>query len=261
MIKGIRHIILDLGGVILNIDYTLTEQAFTALGIQNFPQLYSQAQQTSLFDDFETGKIGSTAFIKSIQDLAGIPITADDIENAWNAMLLDFPLRRLQILQQLQLHYDLVLLSNTNEIHEEAFNKILMQTAGIPNIGVFFDKVYLSHHIGLRKPDLAVYERILEETGFKPEHTLFIDDSLQHVEGAKKAGIQGIHLEKGMTIEKGHFQTTGAGIATSPLHIQYSRHLCVCFHLMDAAVIAAAVAYPAFAAAFCACGRLLLWSF
>jgi len=200
VIKGIRHIILDLGGVILNIDYKLTEKAFAGLGITDFAQVYSQALQSSLFDDLETGRIDSHAFIAAMRQLAGIPLTDENIVTAWNAMLLDFPLRRLQLLQQLQLHYDMVLLSNTNEIHEEAFNKILSAT-GIPNIGVFFDKVYLSHRIGMRKPDVAVYTRILDECGFKAEETLFIDDSIQHVEGARKAGIQSIHLEKGMTLE------------------------------------------------------------
>jgi putative hydrolase of the HAD superfamily len=209
MIQGIKHIILDLGGVILNIDYKLTEQAFIDLGVQNFSQLYSQAQQTNLFDDFEIGKIGTDQFIKAIQNIAGIPLKDEDIVNAWNAMLLDFPLRRLQLLQQLQLHYDMVLLSNTNEIHEEAFNRILMEQNGIPNIGVFFDKVYLSHRIGMRKPDTAVYQRILDDTGFDASHTLFIDDSPQHVEGARKAGIQGIYLEKGMSLEHDIFRPKG----------------------------------------------------
>ena len=206
MIQGIRHIILDLGGVILNIDYTLSEKAFTSLGISNFARLYSQAQQTSLFDDFETGKIGNAAFIKAIQELSGLPLFEEDIINAWNAMLLDFPLRRLQLLQQLQLHYDMVLLSNTNGIHEDAFNRILMQQNGIPGIGLFFDKVYLSHRIGMRKPDIAVFRRILDDTGFDASRTLFIDDSLQHVEGARKAGIQSIFLEKGMTLEDNIFK-------------------------------------------------------
>lgn len=206
MIKGIRHIILDLGGVILNIDYQATAKAFTDLGIRNFPELYSQAVQTSLFDDFETGRIDSKAFLTSIQQLAGIPLAEQDIINAWNAMLLDFPLRRLQVLQQLQLHYDMVLLSNTNEIHERAFNKILMEQNGIPNIGVFFDKVYLSHRIGMRKPNVEIFKRILDETGFDAAKTLFVDDSIQHVEGARNAGLQAIHLEPGMTIEKDIFR-------------------------------------------------------
>jgi len=206
MIKDIRHIILDLGGVILNIDYQATAKAFTELGIQNFSEVYSQALQTSLFDDFETGKIDTPIFVAALQQLAGMPLAEQDIINAWNAMLLDFPLRRLQVLQQLQLHYDMVLLSNTNEIHEAAFNKILNDRHGIPNIGVFFDKVYLSHRVGLRKPDVGIFKRILDDTGFAAPQTLFIDDSIQHVEGARKAGIQVIHLEKGMTIEDDIFK-------------------------------------------------------
>lgn len=206
MIKGIRHIILDLGGVILNIDYQATAKAFTELGIKNFPELYSQAVQSSLFDDFETGKIDSAAFLQSMRQLAGIPLAEADIIKAWNAMLLDFPLRRLQLLQQLQLHYDMVLLSNTNEIHEAAFNKILNERHGIPNIGVFFDKVYLSHRVGMRKPDVAIFKRILDDTGFDAAKTLFVDDSIQHVEGARKAGLQAIHLASGMTIEEDIFK-------------------------------------------------------
>lgn len=205
MITGIKHIIFDLGGVLLNIDYSLTEQSFIALGIENFPQLYSQLKQTTLFDDFETGKVDTEYFIGELAKISGQDLQSHQLISAWNAMLLDFPLRRLQILQQLRLHHDLILLSNTNEIHEAAFNKILMDSHSIPNIGVFFDKVYLSHKVGMRKPDTEVFQGILNDTGFKPEHTLFIDDSPQHIEGAKKLGIQTIYLEKGMTIEDNIF--------------------------------------------------------
>lgn len=206
MIKGIRHIIFDLGGVLLNIDYQLTEKAFVDLGITNFAEMYSQLQQTSLFDDFEVGRISAAEFIKSLKDASGVNVSDREITDAWNAMLLDFPLRRLQILQQLRTYYDLILLSNTNEIHEAAFNEILASQNGIPNIGAFFDRVYLSHRIGMRKPDVAVFERIIAENQLQKEHTLFIDDSPQHVEGARAAGIQAIWLEKGMTIEQDIFK-------------------------------------------------------
>jgi len=206
MIKGIRHIIFDLGGVLLNIDYQRTEQAFIQLGITNFPEMYSQLKQSTLFDDFETGRIATKEFVAALQQASGIDVSEKDIIHAWNSMLLDFPLRRLQVLQQLRTYYDLLLLSNTNEIHEAAFNKILEDERGIANIGAFFDRVYLSHRIGMRKPDVAVFERILEENNLKAEHTLFIDDSPQHVEGARKAGIRAIWLEKGMTIEEDIFK-------------------------------------------------------
>lgn len=202
MIEGIRHIIFDLGGVLLNIDYNLTEKAFTEAGINNFGEIYSQLRQTTVFDDFEIGKINRAEFIAAMQAVAGCPVTEQQVCDAWNAMLLDFPLRRLQILQQLRIHYDLILLSNTNEIHEDAFNKILHQMHGLPTIGVMFDKVYLSHRVGMRKPNREIFERILAENSLEAEHTLFIDDSPQHVEGAKAAGIRTIYLEKGMTIEE-----------------------------------------------------------
>ena len=115
--EGIKHIIFDLGGVILNIDYSRPQQAFRELGVKNVEQLYSKQQQTGLFDQLETGRISEEEFYDSIRELAGLPLSDGAIRDAWNSILLDFPLRRLQILQQLQLHYDTYLLSNTNAIH------------------------------------------------------------------------------------------------------------------------------------------------
>lgn len=203
--KHIRHIILDFGGVIINIDYKKTEEAFVKLGITDFAERYSQMQQTEIFNQLETGKIGRVEFVAAIKELTGNEIGDEQIIDAWNAMLLDIPLRRLQILQQLQLHFDLFLLSNTNEIHEEAFNKILKAQCGFNSMGVFFDKVYFSHRVGMRKPDTEIFQFILDETGINPEKTLFVDDSPQHIEAAKTLGIQTIYLEKGMTIEDNIF--------------------------------------------------------
>ena len=207
MLKGIQHIIFDLGGVLLNIDYKLTEKAFIETGITNFPELYSQLKQTPLFDQFETGKIDRATFISTLQNASQVPVSETQIINAWNAMLLNYPLRRLQILQQLRIYHSLYLLSNTNEIHEESFNQILMRNHGMPNIGVFFDKVYLSHRVGLRKPMKEIFELVLNENSLQPKHTLFIDDSPQHIEGAKALGIQTIYLQPGMTIENDIFKS------------------------------------------------------
>lgn len=206
MIQGIRHIIFDLGGVLLNIDYLRTEQAFAHAGIPHFAELYGQLRQTPVFDDFETGSMEPAAFVAALQEASGGKITEAQVLDAWNAMLLDFPLVRLQLLQQLRNYYDLFLLSNTNAIHEVAFNNILQGSHSIPNIGVFFDRVYYSHRIGLRKPDAAIFSQVLEENGLQPQHTLFIDDSPQHVAAAAGLGIQTIHLAPGMTIEQDIFK-------------------------------------------------------
>ncbi|MBK6820239.1 MAG: hypothetical protein IPG85_11875 [Bacteroidetes bacterium] len=104
--EGIKNIIFDLGGVILNIDYMLSQKAFKDLGLPDFDEMYSKLKQNDLFDNLETGRITADNFIATIQQQSKIPLHESDIVKAWNAMLLDFPLRRLQILQQLQLHFN-----------------------------------------------------------------------------------------------------------------------------------------------------------
>jgi putative hydrolase of the HAD superfamily len=145
-------------------------------------------------------------FVAAMKAASDTPLTTAQVLDAWNAMLLDFPIRRLQILQQIRNYYDLFLLSNTNEIHEETFNNTLMQAHGIPNIGVFFDKVYMSHRVGLRKPMPEIFMRVLEDNGLQAGQTLFIDDSPQHIKTANELGIQTIYLQKGMTIEDDVFK-------------------------------------------------------
>jgi FMN phosphatase YigB (HAD superfamily) len=206
MLQNVRHIIFDLGGVILNIDYRRTEQAFIDLGITDFGNLYSQMQQTDVFDRLETGVTNGAEFITELKAATGLEASDAQVVAAWNAMLLDMPLRRLQILQQLQLHFDTFLLSNTNEIHEEAFNKILKSQAGFKSLGVFFDKIYYSHRVGLRKPGKEIFQLILDQNGLSAEKTLFIDDSPQHIATAKELGLQTIFMERGMTMEEHIFK-------------------------------------------------------
>jgi putative hydrolase of the HAD superfamily len=203
--KGIKNIIFDLGAVILNIDYQRPQREFEKLGVKNVSDFYSKKNQVELFDKLETGKISEKEFVNTLLEYTSPGTSYSDVLDAWNSILLDFPLRRLQILQQLQLHYNIYLLSNTNEIHEKAFNDILRQTCGYPNLAVFFDKVYLSHRVGLRKPDPAIFEMVLNENKLQAGETLFIDDSPQHIEAAKKIGIQTIHLTDDMTIEDNVF--------------------------------------------------------
>jgi len=192
----IKNIIFDLGGVLLNIDYFLTEQAFIDLGISEFPKLYSQARQTSLFDDLETGRISGAAFKNQLTQIAGVEIETDQFEQAWNAMLLDIPNSHMDFLTDIQSRYRIFLLSNTNAIHYASFQQSLKDTHGIDRLDSFFEKAYYSHLMGMRKPNRSTFETVLAENNLLAGETLFIDDSVQHVEGAKAAGIVTHHLQR-----------------------------------------------------------------
>jgi glucose-1-phosphatase len=124
--KGIKNIIFDLGGVILNIDYNRTANAFRQLGCENFDELYSQQKQSGLFDEFETGKISPQAFINELLRVLPKGISAKQVIDAWNAMLIDLPKVRLEKLLEHKQNYRTFLLSNTNAIHEEAFTRLII---------------------------------------------------------------------------------------------------------------------------------------
>ena len=196
--KNAKAIIFDLGGVILNIDYKLTIAEFEKLGVKNADSFYSKKVQDPIFDKLEAGAISPKEFLEQLQkecDNASIEL----VENAWNAMLLDLPQSRLNYIKTLKNNYQIFLLSNTNAIHIKAFkNKI-----GVEKWKAFssvFDKMYLSHEIGLRKPNKEAFQIILEENKLKPNEVFFIDDSSQHIEEAKKLGISCHYLQKGEDI-------------------------------------------------------------
>lgn len=195
-----KNIIFDLGGVILNIDYQKTIDAFRTIGITDFDARYSQAKQTPLFDDLEIGRISPEQFRKELKIILNANVSDDVIDEAWNALLLDFPKERLDLLEQLHKQYRTFLLSNTNEIHYQAYTRQLQDKFGLNDLSKFFEHTYYSHQIGLRKPNADVFYKVLNDHHLKANETLFIDDSIQHIQSAQKLGIQTHWLTDGETI-------------------------------------------------------------
>ena len=196
----IKNIIFDLGGVILNLDYTKTVDEFKKIGLLNFQDLYSQKMQNILFDDFEKGEVSSAEFISSLIDSENLKIKEIDFINAWNAMLLEIPIKKLEFINSLKKDYKVFLLSNTNEIHIYKFEDDLKKNNMLNQFYKCFDKVYYSSRMGKRKPDENCFNQVLKENKLIPEQTLFIDDSIQHIKGAKVVGLKTFHLEKNKSI-------------------------------------------------------------
>lgn len=199
-LQGIKHIIFDLGGVILNIDYQRTIDAFVALGIDDFDAMYSQAAQSNLFDALETGRSTPQEFRDGLRAFLPKGTTDVQIDQAWNALLEDLPAERLQLLDACKQRYGTYLLSNTNSIHYVQYIADLEAVHGLPDMDGLFNKVFLSHEVHLRKPDAEIFELVLRDQGIRAEETLFIDDSIQHIEGAREVGIRAHHLTGGQTI-------------------------------------------------------------
>lgn len=189
--KAINTIIFDLGGVLLNIDYHLTINKFKELGFSDFGNTFSQFKQSNISDLYETGKISSQEFYHHI--VKNNEVLFADFKEAWNALLLDFPQKRYDLLSKLGEDFNLYLCSNTNEMHYNAFQEIVNQYEDV--FEDLFLKAYYSHKIELRKPSSAIFEYMLKENNLNPSEVLFLDDSIQHIEAAKGLGIKTIHVK------------------------------------------------------------------
>lgn len=180
----IKALIFDFGNVFLNLDLEKAIQdTFELLEIESLSD-----ELLSFNYLYEQGLITTEEFLKFYQD--NFPkLSKQDLIHLWNSMLKDLPQHRLEFIQKLasEKKYKLILLSNTNELH------INWVKENIPTYETFkncFDAFYLSHEIGLRKPEKAVFEFILSNNQLAANDCLFIDDSIEHIKGASKLGIQ-----------------------------------------------------------------------
>jgi putative hydrolase of the HAD superfamily len=192
--QNIQNIIFDLGGVFIGIDYYKTEKAFVDLGIKNFRDFYNQHHASDLFEKLETGELSETEFYDSFRQQTKSSITNKEIEEAWNAMLGRFYTENLTWLQDIKNRFKIYLFSNTNIIHYNAFQKIYKEQTGKESFDDYFITAYYSHDLGVRKPYPEAFEVILKKENLVPAETLFIDDTIKNIEGAKKVGMATIHL-------------------------------------------------------------------
>lgn len=191
---GIRNVILDLGGVILELDVDATIRAFQELGFPTLKSVDIIFSKYPFFHEFETGEISTDDFLKRVMDISGKKLSEEKILKAWNAMILGFSTESVQLVMRLRDQYRLFLLSNTNAIHEVYYNNQLNSEHGIVNLDRIFEKVYYSHDLKMRKPDDEIFRYVLDDVGLLPKETLFIDDTLVHIETADSLGIRVHHL-------------------------------------------------------------------
>lgn len=178
----IKTIIFDFGDVFINLDKSATHREMQKLKIE---ELSGELLQTNL--DYEKGLISSEVFLTSYLNSFS-HLTKSQIRDSWNAILIDFPKYRYTFLKLLseKKYYQLILLSNTNEIHINWVKENIPFYEGFKNC---FDAFYCSHEINFRKPDAEIYEFVLKNHQLKPEECLFIDDTRENTKAASALGI------------------------------------------------------------------------
>ena len=179
-------IIFDFGGVILDINPDLSRRKFAVmLGEGNARRL----EEEQVPQQYESGRMTRDEFIAKINQIGGTNYSEEEILNAWNAMLLSYQSPRIEWIKRLRKTHKLLMLSNTNESHFEYFHNKLIAEYGV-TFYQLFDHVYLSHEMGLLKPSLEIFQKVIEEQQINPARTLFIEDTQRNADAARKVGLQ-----------------------------------------------------------------------
>lgn len=186
------NLIFDFGNVLFDLDLPAFEREMKRhAGENNFTAAKEQLLKERVFELYETGGMSSEEFVDKIAQSSGV--SPEQVIQAWNAIFLEFPRHRLDMLLELRKKHQVFLLSNINPMHEVWVADYMDRQYGLRDYETLhFDGVYFSHLVRLRKPMREIYEYVLADAELKPETCMFFDDLPENVEAARQLGIQGI---------------------------------------------------------------------
>jgi putative hydrolase of the HAD superfamily len=193
-LENIDFLIFDLGNVIIDIDYDFSIRELKKILPNEKHYLTADFFPSSFHKDYEKGMISSDQFRNAVRELYQENFSNEQIDHIWNSLLKDIPQERIDLVRNLNQDFGTAVLSNTNEIHILKFNEMLNAQTSINGLSEMFDRVFLSHEMGLAKPDEAIYKAVINEIQVEPKRVLFFDDLLANLEGAKRVGLQTFHI-------------------------------------------------------------------
>ncbi len=196
----IENIIFDFGGVVLDIDPELTVKEFGKLGVKDLKIFESPDFVKNIVRKFERGIYTPEIFRNKIREFLNIDATDQQIDDAWNALLFDIPAERIKVIEDVKKHYDIYLLSNSNEIHYDLYVRDLQLRFGYREFDELFNKAYFSFDLHMCKPDPDIYEFVIFQHNMNPETTLFIDDKEENINAAKELGLKALLLKSPVRI-------------------------------------------------------------
>lgn len=193
--EGIRNLIIDLGGVLIGLQWARCVDAFSQLGVMDIRQNdVSDYLQKELFMQFELGTISSQAFRAGIRRKTSRTLTDEQIDHAWMQMLGDIPKEKLELLLELHCRYHTFLLSNTNSLHWQWIAKTYFNYNGF-QADDFFDRIYLSYELHMQKPNADIFQYVLDDAHIRAHETLLLDDALVNCRAAEKLGIRAYNVQ------------------------------------------------------------------
>ncbi len=199
-LNNISTLIFDFGGVIINLDLPLCIRNLKAIGAHDAEKYLSNFGQAGFFLQWEKGEIDLPQFRNEIRKISVGNPSNEAIDAAWCSFLQDIPESRIKLLLELKKKYRLLLLSNSNPLHIDVSAKNEFGKFGL-SLNDIFEHCFISYQMGMTKPDPAIFQTVLEESGVKACECLFLDDGTKNVDIARSIGIPSYLVKQGENLD------------------------------------------------------------
>lgn len=196
----IKNVVIDLGGVMIDLDRDRCVRAFEKLGISGADSMLGLYKQEEPFLSVETGRISSAEFYDGLRKMTRPDIADVEFEKAFDEFLVALPAERLDALRQMRADgLRLYMISNTNAIMYDGWIKRAFMQRGL-HVGDYFDGIVTSFAEGVCKPDPEIFRILLRRYGLTPSETILLDDSEANCESARSLGMQALRIIGDTTI-------------------------------------------------------------
>jgi len=193
-LKDTETIIFDLGEVIIDLDSKRVIDQFKKYSDKSAKDIIRLISKSQDLIDYEVGKMTDTEFCQVVNELLSIELSQASFEVIWNSFLGIIKLDKLHLMLALKEKFNVLILSNTNAIHQSAFDRRVGEHIPSKTMADLVHTAYYSHELGLRKPDPHIYQKVIDLQNLNPAKTIFFDDRLENITAAQDSGIQAIQV-------------------------------------------------------------------
>ena len=200
--KDIKVLLFDLGGVVIDIDPSITINALKSMSKKSsedfnaldYKYYKEESSLLNFFFEYEKGNINDDKFRDGIRKFANLDLSNNKIDRIWNYVIVKINKDLLDVVLSLKNRYKIMILSNTNFIHKVYYDKLVVDIYG-KNLKQLFDKVFYSYEIRSRKPELEIYQKVIDGSSYSGKEILFFDDMKKNLEIPEIIGMKTYHVE------------------------------------------------------------------
>jgi FMN phosphatase YigB (HAD superfamily) len=181
-------LLFDLGRVVIDIDFDKALACWAGHAGCEPAHLVGRFARDEIYQRHETGSIDDAEFFASLRTSLGIDLSDAQFLEGWNAIFAGEMPGIGSLLTRAGAQVPLYAFSNTNNAHVEHFSQAYAEVLG------HFRELYLSSAIGLRKPDAAAYDHVVNAIGVPASRIVFFDDLAENIDGARARGLTAVHV-------------------------------------------------------------------